>query len=924
MKKITFLFALLCASVMSFAYITAPDTWIEGGGENDNFKWTEIDGITSPSDVVNIQKPGFASQTGIYITFADAAFNAVYYNGELKEINTDYAQQGAGLCFYLSSLTEKNTDVILKQDGTTRFGFHIYNDNGTDPDTRTNPNLTITSSTSLTLDPEETSTITYTTLSNGAISYSSSDNSIATVDGEGVITAVATGTATITVSQEGTVAYKPASKKVTVTVSFAKKPSNQGYGSLRLIDADLYDWNGDFAGSNACGKVDLFIVTYGNKIVYKAVIKDGKTFENCTNYFCQLRTWKPDFSGMIEQWALTCSEDLTSRTLLPTQTDNAPGLSIYGNDIKLTSYMVVSGGCGARTIQTVPYTRDYINNYDSSDETAPVLGAATVTPGVNDITVSFDEVTSEDVFYMIEDNEHYKRYYSLQPSFVLEKDGSGISYNYSCYAIDFNGNKSEPQIAVVEMPFSAVTNQALNRFHEAGYEPGNTGEISDKAIDGNEGTAWVTYPNRPASEEWIYVDLGEEYNLSGIEIVWGDNRSTKYILQTRSDAPSAEDKANDLAWTLLADTITDAEVNSTKTTGVSGHGRYVRFHSLARIGDCIRLKEMRVFATSIYDPDAGEDTENPVITAASLVSKTYNSAVISITASDDKGIIKINAADASKSYSKDIETDGTSSITLTDLSEKTSYTITLTAYDAMNKTSEPFVLDAFTTDADPTVPQEVAPTPTHSSSNVLPVYSNAYDSVLAHSFGFDNWGSVSGTEKNIGGDHFVVYDMSAGNWMAWGADGNGANAIVAKSGYHKESYTGLDASEMEFLHVDIWSQQAVTNKYIIYINDQGLKTLRLSHSGEGWQSYNIDLDEFEVATDDVKKSGNVRWMKFDGFDTTTSKIAIDNVYFYNNGTSTSIEDAQSNKVQCTKVLRDGVLYIMNNGTMYNVQGQKVK
>ena len=40
--------------------------------------------------------------------------------------------------------------------------------------------------------------------------------------------------------------------------------------------------------------------------------------------------------------------------------------------------------------------------------------------------------------------------------------------------------------------------------------------------------------------------------------------------------------------------------------------------------------------------------------------------------------------------------------------------------------------------------------------------------------------------------------------------------------------------------------------------------------------------------------------------------------------TTGINDVQSGKVQCTKVLRDGVLYIMYNGTMYNAQGQRVK
>ena len=40
--------------------------------------------------------------------------------------------------------------------------------------------------------------------------------------------------------------------------------------------------------------------------------------------------------------------------------------------------------------------------------------------------------------------------------------------------------------------------------------------------------------------------------------------------------------------------------------------------------------------------------------------------------------------------------------------------------------------------------------------------------------------------------------------------------------------------------------------------------------------------------------------------------------------ATGVEDVQGNNVQCTKVLINGQLYIMYNGTMYNVQGQLVK
>ena len=149
MKRIfSFLCVLCCASVMGWAYTSAPDTWI---GSTDltyanQFKWSVIDGVATPKDVVNIQRPGFATAIGIYINFVDADFNEVYMNGVLTTNETEYKQDGAGIVVYLSALTAKNTEILIKKSSTTRFGLNIYNDKGSgggggdpDPDPEPDP-----------------------------------------------------------------------------------------------------------------------------------------------------------------------------------------------------------------------------------------------------------------------------------------------------------------------------------------------------------------------------------------------------------------------------------------------------------------------------------------------------------------------------------------------------------------------------------------------------------------------------------------------------------------------------------------------------------------------------------------------------------------------------------------------------------------
>ena len=75
--------------------------------------------------VVNIQKPGWAAETGIYLTFPSAAF------GEISLPENKYVKQGAGILFYLSAFTAKETEVSVMCEGNEII-FTVYNDKGTD------------------------------------------------------------------------------------------------------------------------------------------------------------------------------------------------------------------------------------------------------------------------------------------------------------------------------------------------------------------------------------------------------------------------------------------------------------------------------------------------------------------------------------------------------------------------------------------------------------------------------------------------------------------------------------------------------------------------------------------------------------------------------------------------------------------------
>lgn len=65
-------------------------------------------GDPAPSSIVNIQKPGWADEPGIYVTFPSAAFGAISLDA------SQYAQDGAGLVLYVSAfLYDAETEVTI-------------------------------------------------------------------------------------------------------------------------------------------------------------------------------------------------------------------------------------------------------------------------------------------------------------------------------------------------------------------------------------------------------------------------------------------------------------------------------------------------------------------------------------------------------------------------------------------------------------------------------------------------------------------------------------------------------------------------------------------------------------------------------------------------------------------------------------------
>lgn len=876
--------------------------WIGSTDANytKKFKCSTTEGL------VNIQHPGFASEIGIYMTFPAAGI----------ECNlTGISVQGAGIIMHLSSFTAQETEVTVTYAGGSRT-FWVYYADGISGLLASDLTIIAPTSESLTLSTGDTYTINHTTSSEGAITYESSNTSVAEVSNTGVITAKSVGTALITVKQAASATHQAGMKKFNVEIAAVPLPSNKGFGTYQGR-VDLYDWNGDYAGNNACGQVDLYVVTWGNDILFKAKAVDAK-FEGA-EYMAQLRTRNADLSDDIrESWGKAVADDGAIRYSEYGNTyNNHSGLVGYGETFKMWSYMVIAG-CGARTMKTLTYTRDHINN-PISDNTAPALsGAANVTSTAENVTIALPAVTSEEVFYMIKDEAHNKQYVSLTPAFVLPQDGSGITYTYSCYAVDFNGNMSTHLTAEVSMAFNATSNLALNKSCQAGNEEGTN--IASNANDGKNNTLWASGVI-DVTNIWWYVDLGESYNLSTIEISWEGACANDYVIKASDEYI---DPANASAWESATTLVHQTEAPTTgENTQIihnvtSNHARYLRLqaNSLSHNGAYGgKMYEFRVFGTGVYDPDAAVDTEKPVITSATPKTPiAHNEAQITMVASDNVGIVSYEVKDDAKGVSATcVPVDNV--ITVPNLQEQTTYNLSIVAVDAVGNKSDAYAMAAFTTGVNPYIPHESAPVPNRDAEDVLAFYSDTYTPVI-------NWGSKKDwngvgtvTENAISANNYLMYkDVT---WWGW--------TYGVKDGYTNGTLTGVDCSNMEYLHIDVWGPADGKIRVVpIYgggvPNNENYYAEVTIKAGQ-WNSVDVALAEFEGAGDKHDFS-SIYQIKFAELNIET--VSIDNVYFYKvDSITTSVENTQV-EVQSHKLIRNGVLYIIRNGVTYDVMGCVVR
>jgi hypothetical protein len=297
-----------------------------------------------------------------------------------------------------------------------------------------------------------------------------------------------------------------------------------------------------------------------------------------------------------------------------------------------------------------------------------------------------------------------------------------------------------------------------------------------------------------------------------------------------------------------------------------------------------------------YRTTAIEDTEKPANVTATAVSTDYFSALIAVSATDNMGVVNYTVKNGDKILATGAAASGmTTSITVPGLLPNTEYTLAVIASDDKGNAAEPVSVNVKTA-----VAPAAAPVPDFSKyEKVAAIYSDVAEGTPFINIG--GWGqsTVVINGQLAAGDNVMFFTNM--NYLGW------------------ELAPAVDATDMEFLHVDFYATDMTTvNVTPISPGKEGVATVTLNAGA--WTSADIPLSTYAAA--------NIEWnnifqFKFMDAAPVGKSLFVDNVYFYKTKANVGFENVESTNA-AIKVMENGVVYIIRDGVKYTTFGQKVQ
>jgi hypothetical protein len=278
-----------------------------------------------------------------------------------------------------------------------------------------------------------------------------------------------------------------------------------------------------------------------------------------------------------------------------------------------------------------------------------------------------------------------------------------------------------------------------------------------------------------------------------------------------------------------------------------------------------------------------------------MASAGYFSVTLALSADDNMGVVNFSAKNGETEVATGAGASGaTVNVVVPNLLPNTGYNFSVITTDSKGNAAEAIQVAANTA-----VAPAAAPKPSFTGKEAVAIFCDELDGAPAINIG--GWGqSTAVTFGELAeGDH--VQYFSNFNYLGW------------------ELTPAVDATDMEYLHLDIYSTSMTTIK-LTPISPGHEQVIEKSLTNGEWTSLDIALSEYAAAGIEWN---NVFQFKFDGGN--GGDFFVDNVYFYKVIPGEGVEEVQNHLGgQAKKVLRNGVLYIIYNGMKYNVQGTRVK
>lgn len=748
--------------------------WLGNGSgdavNTDKYKVSPADGLS----IVNIQKPGFADEVGIYV-HVPAGISDCSVNGKID---------GAGVVLYLSSFTAQETQVTITY-ATGSCTFWVYYADGTTgggtPGT-----------------PAEVYDVNFALASNGSSAEATSGNAASAIDGN-------TGTRWESASED----------PQTWTLDLGQE---RIFNTLEIV------WEGAYAKTftvsvSSDNATWTPVWTVEGQSLAGFPYTQSNVIEKTTARYIQFHGTARGTGYGYSFWEFRVYLAGTS-TLTTLEAKAANALTKVGEGLAINVTAKDQNGKVMANAGEVTYT---ITPADAGTITNGVYTPAKI--GLASIVAAIGEVKAPAVE-------------------VFAYDGDNVALS-----TDINNSKIVAQ--------SDFAPSGTDAWH---------------AIDGNEGSVWQgSATNGTAEDEasrtydsWFIVDFGAYYDINLVSIKFEGACSQDYHVDFSAD---------NATWAEAYNHVGNAGVNG-HTKLIYGNDlqnktkvRYARFFSTkAATTWGMKMYEFKVFGTPWVAP---ADNVKPVMGTATLVSNTHNSAIISVTATDNEEVGSYHVVSTTPEYNKTFSpTDG--KITLTDLTPSTQYTFTISAKDLAGNESDNSVTVAVTTAKHDVKPTTAPAAPAVEEKKVISLYSDSY--ATTHNFtAHEGWGDATQFEElTLDGNHVRYYTNL--NYLGW-----------------QFTSAPINALNMEKLHIDIWAENTGSLKLVPIYGGAGLTTddskgKVVELQGQQWNAIDLDL-----ATDFAGLNlSSIFQFKFDVPQGGTT-FAIDNVYFYR---VTELEDTE--------------------------------